>query len=389
MNFWLIILLTAIGVSHADNAAIKDLRSANPDIALDIINGSKHGFAGRVATPEEREVIVDSLDKIAKNNRSDVWDRLYEPKNIKTSQQQEHILNAYTIITFLQETAKPSARNFDEIFREILDKYFEKSKQIFHVDRKRIEDFSGHILSLKRFLMKDFSASLDAPSEKKLNLDNKRSEHYPAMHLPEAPIIHPYNPFDFNDPNKYRKNGGMLINTFNVRFPALAYMNLPKDIENTLRSHNVSPKNTDIFFITQDNPWKNISLLLRPHTWVQKNGQSVAVQAGIFGDSSVTMDGTANEVHAGTSYMHDGLSSPDNTMVLRGLDYRVTKSFYLVVIDGDRAAVTLMWMLNDEDQDEISKLSLTTKNMQDFMAALKRNTTFDPHLEKLKSLLKY
>ena len=398
MKFWLVILLIAIGVSHADNAAIRDLRGANGDIALDIVNGSKHGFSSHLAIDDDREVIVQSLDKVAKRNRSDTWSRLYKPGNIVTLQQQEHILNAYTIITALQEITKTPGRDLGEIFRETLDKCFDRTRSILQVSKDRIAAFSGKILSIEGFLKQPFIKqnpihdSLNEDAIKALDiiairnyLDVNPSSHYAYLGLSEAPVIHPYQPG-----GDERRNFGMLKNIFSIRLPISAYMNLPENIKDTLRSKNIPPQNTDIFFITQDNPWTSSQLLLRPHTWVKKNGKDVTVHAGIFSDdSSVTMDGTSNEVHAGQSHMHDGLSSPENTMKLSGLDYQVTKSFYPVVIDGDRAAVTLVWMLNDEDQAAIESLSLITSNMQDFMMALKGNAKFAPHFAKLKSLMRY
>ena len=398
MKFWLVILLTAIGVSHADNAAIRDLRSAHGDLALDIVNGSKHGFSSHLATDEEREVIVQSLDKVAKSNRSDAWNRLYKPANIITLQQQEHILNAYTIITVLQELAKTPSRDLGEIFKETLDKCFDRTSRVLQVSKDRIAAFSGRIFSLEGFLKQPFikqNPVLDSLNEDTIKaldvvamrnyLDVNPSSHYEYLGLSEAPVVHPYQPG-----GDERRNFGMLRNIFSIRLPVSAYMNLPENIKDTLRSKNVPPQNTDIFFITQDNPWTSAQLLLRPHTWVKKNGENVTVQAGIFSDdSSVTMDGHANEVHAGQSYMHGGLSSPDNTMMLSGLDYQVTKSFYPVVIDGDRAVVTLIWMLNDEDQAAIERLSLRVNNMKEFIAALNGNAKFAPHFAKLKSLMRY
>ena len=398
MKFWFVVLLASIGASHADNAAIRDLRTSNFIDSIEIINGSKHGFSSRITTSEEREVIVQSLDKIAKSNHSDTWDRLYKPGNIVTLQQQEHILNAYTIITFLQEASKIPGRNLGEIFRETLDRCFTKTRSVLHVSKDHIAAFSGKILSLEGFLKQPFIKqnpvldSFNEDSNKATNaiamrryLNVNPSSHYEYLGLSEAPIIHPYQPG-----GDERRNFGMLRNIFSVKLPVSAYMNLPNNIKDTLRSHNVLPQNTDIFFITQDNPWTSAQLLLRPHTWVKKNGQSVTVQAGIFSDdSSVTMDGTSNEVHAGQSHMHDGLSSPDNTMILSGIEYHATKSFYPVVIDGDRAAVSLHWILNDEDQLAIEDLSLRANNMQDFLAALKGNAKFAPHFSKLKSLMRY
>jgi hypothetical protein len=401
MKFWFVVLLTAIGVSHADNAAIRDLRSANGDLVLDIVNGSKHGFSSHFAIDEEREVIVQSLDKVAKSNRSDAWDRLYQPSNIVTLQQQEHILNAYTIITVLQELAKIPSRDLGEIFKETLDKCFEKTRSVLQVSKDRIAAFSGKILSLEGFLKKDFSVHSKSSTERKLDINNGRSDHYLQINFPKAPIIHPYNPVDLEDKQHYRKRSGMLTNTFNVKLPTATYYNLPPNIKNALQDRDISPQNTDIFFLTQDNPWKEIDLLFRPQTWIDEV-YSRDMLVGFFSDDGVIMRGhDENILHSENSSIHSqtmdldentkliyNVSSPDN-MKIDGLDYQVTKSFYPVVIDGDRAVVTLIWMLNDEDQAAIESLSLRVNNMKEFIAALNGNAKFAPHFAKLKSLMRY
>ena len=400
MKFWLVILLTAIGVSHADNAAIRDLRSADGD-ALEIVNGSKHGFSSRFATDDEREVIVQSLDKVAKSNRSDTWSRLYKPGNIVTLQQQEHILNAYTIITVLQEVTKAPGRDLGKIFRETLDKCFDRTSRVLQVSKDRIAAFSGKILSLEEFLKKDFTVHRKSSTERKLDLDNGRSDHYLQINFPKAPLIHPYHPIDLEDKQHYRKRSGMLANIFNIKLPHTVYFNLPPNIKEALQDRGISPQNTDIFFLTQDNPWKEIDLLFRPQTWIDE-AYSRDMLVGFFSDDGVIMRGHAkNTLHSENSSIHSdsmvldedtkliyNVSSPDN-MKIDGLDYQVTKSFYPVVIDGNRAAVSLHWMLNDEDQAAIESLSLRVNNMKEFIAALNGNVRFAPHFAKLKSLMRY
>ena len=72
--------------------------------SFDIVNGTKHGFSNRVANENERLYIVSHLKMLAlRKGSSDVWSDLWDSSKTYTPQQQEHLLNAYTIISLYQK----------------------------------------------------------------------------------------------------------------------------------------------------------------------------------------------------------------------------------------------------------------------------------------------
>lgn len=220
-----------------------------------------------------------------------------------------------------------------------------------------------------------------------LNINLTTTFHYTnpgqaQSQLPVAriPVFHPYNP------------SGAIANTVTVRCPKDAYSFLPDHIKNILATRGVNPSNIDFFFSTQNIPgdWAKAAaqqpIIFRPHYYVHglpqfdkqiKEGvfnQAPPCEIGIFatGASNIRMDGVINRLapaklivssHSQTMGPQkitpsQVICSPKKPGILSGIDFKTSHAIYSVVITPEkRVAVTLHWLLNQEDQARLNVIS--------------------------------
>jgi hypothetical protein len=92
---------TAMG--DLSDQVVSPLTSTPVSPSFDIVNGTKHGFSNRVANENERLYIISHLKMLALQKSSDVWGDIWDSSKTYTLQQQEHLLNVYTIISLYQK----------------------------------------------------------------------------------------------------------------------------------------------------------------------------------------------------------------------------------------------------------------------------------------------
>jgi len=201
--------------------------------------------------------------------------------------------------------------------------------------------------------------------------------------MPRTPFFHPYNPNGEKEENEVNFGGypGAVIT---VRLPRDAFQYLPVSIKTVIQNEQLNLGNIDLFFVAQNMPWRNETLLLRAHYWLHgdpsldeaiMNGtfsMDTPVRVGIFTPTSeeITCDNAkdilganpiSNSSHPGNSAQNNALvtiASPPGVGVLKGINFERTDSFYSVVKTASgHAAITLHWMLNPDDQALLSEIS--------------------------------
>lgn len=128
------------------------------------VNGTSHGFAKRQANQEDLKFIIPALAAIAiKNPKRDMWAELSRG-NIRgfTPEQQEHILNAYTIISLFQKLNKngllvktESIQEFyQDLFNTQLTEALDQSFQNFGNDslREKVTRFVNRVVPFSRYI---------------------------------------------------------------------------------------------------------------------------------------------------------------------------------------------------------------------------------------------
>ena len=216
--------------------------------------------------------------------------------------------------------------------------------------------------------------------------------------LPRALVFHPYHPNGTSEANEadYAGTPGSVVT---VRLPKDALAHLPSKIIMALKSSGVDSANVDIFFTTQNMPWKNETLLLRMNHWAHgqpDSNQSMAehkksfdnvtynrdtpCRVGIFSATTPEMkcDNLSDQLspnpisvssHPGTDDKFGIpmiIASPNGVGVMSNVDFNRTDSLYSVAVRADkqRAAVTLNWLLSPEDEQLLEKISREAGNLE-------------------------
>lgn len=179
---------------------------------------------------------------------------------------------------------------------------------------------------------------------------------------PRMPVVHPYHPVGDN-PATSRNNG---IPTFSIAmaFPRGTVGNLPAGVLEQLRQYNIAIGNLDVFWSVQDMPWQGEQLLLRPHPWLhpdapQERGarQNSNILVGICDIDSSMSSVTAIQDVCTHPDVNGHMVYSERQMPIMGIETapNSSHSFYSLCIDPDtgRAALTLHWLLNGSDQQEV------------------------------------
>lgn len=252
--------------------------------------------------------------------------------------------------------------------------------------------------NVEQQLQKEFSKKPFARKERnllyrftRLSHDVELTKHYKGqLPIPRIPYFHPYNPN--TNPTQA---GGIPGSIVTVCFPKEInkQMPVPEPILKILTELKADPAKIDLFFVTQNMPWKTegTPLLVRPHYWV--HGQAdidKAIEAGTYNantpcrvgifsakEEGITCDKTkgvlgspiAVSSHPGEAKLNEGIiCSPNGVGVIQGLDFTASHSLFSVVATPDgRVAVTLHWMLNPTDQESVINISKRVQNLNEFM----------------------
>lgn len=253
---------------------------------------------------------------------------------------------------------------------------------------------------LKEFLKKRFqisSLNCGPYSYLRLNHGLEQTPIYNAyMPIPKTPIFHPYNPTGTTKEQMKDGTGGVPGVILSVKFDNEVLKNLPESINKVIAENKIAKENIDCFFVTQNMPWKNEPLLIRPNYWLHGDKKlhdeaarthtlnaTTACRVGIFSPTTtnITIDNTKDVLpatvlnyvtHPGT----DGnekptcIVSPDGIGVMGGIDLNRTDSLFSVVLSGNRLAVTLHWLLDDGDQQLLTNMSHHIKNLEELIESI-------------------
>jgi histidinol phosphatase-like enzyme len=173
-------IATEVGKLVTDN----QLEQTWGDSFARTVNGTSHGFAKRQANQVDLTYILPALAAIAvKNPKKDMWEDLSRG-NIRgfTPEQQEHILNAYTIITLFQKLNENGflvktgsiEEFYDEVLKANLDDTLNESFRKFGNDslREKVTLFVTHIFPFAQYI-----PAIPEPSNLSIHYANVRDFH--------------------------------------------------------------------------------------------------------------------------------------------------------------------------------------------------------------------
>lgn len=227
-------------------------------------------------------------------------------------------------------------------------------------------------------------------------LDHLIKHYMGLIKIPKVPLFHPYQPTGDTLEN-VRSHNGILGTIVTIRCPKETFNFLPEPVLTALKQNNVTSEQTDIFFVTQNMPWKNQQLLFRAQYWVHGHPQNdIAIEnasfnldtpcrVGIFSPTNpnIYCDGTQNtlSVNPISVSSHPGadetnvypmiVCSPAFGGVMSGIDFDQTDAMYSIALTQDgRVAVTLHWLLNEEDQEQLTHISHSASSLSEFIKSV-------------------
>jgi hypothetical protein len=225
-----------------------------------------------------------------------------------------------------------------------------------------------------------------------------RAAPYGYLCFPEAPIFHAFTPF----PNGFGllragKHSGPMC-TLALLFPNVFYEALPEPVRAEIVRLGVDPRQVDIFVVSQDLPYANdLDYRFRPHYWAIPEAPyhgvydvTQNVEARLFGGAVHFQGHPVNATLAAPARLFCAPSSPagfvlpappvpmpmggflytqayPDNLPVAGINHLASTAFWSVTRDGDHAAATLHWLLNDVDQRELEHLAALSPTFRDLL----------------------
>lgn len=212
-----------------------------------------------------------------------------------------------------------------------------------------------------------------------------RTKQYTVLNLPAAPVLHPYNPIDFDAMEEYF----LPAYTLNVKLPKLNNSLLPEALQSVLlkelKAGNI--KEVEAYVEVQDMPWRagkngEVPLLFRPLYWCFPNepnekkeayNNSFAVRVGTFSkmpNSPKIIGQKDTKLVMQELSIHNGgpntpIVSSGNSLPVNGIIKTQSHAFYSLTIHQNRAAVTKHIILNNTDESEFEKILAQSTTLQD------------------------
>lgn len=181
--------------------------------------------------------------------------------------------------------------------------------------------------------------------------------------LPDVPVIHPYFPNGVNA-NQLYDNG---IPSFSVvvSIPKGTIGNLPSGVTEQLIRNNININQLDVFFCVQNMPWNDTEkLLFRPHPWLHREApfsgnysKQEVILAAIMAVNANLSTLIEFQVSTNRSSNNEVIYLP-NSMGIQGINNLTdSSSFYSFCFsrNSGRAALTLHWLLNQQDHYRINQ----------------------------------
>jgi hypothetical protein len=203
--------------------------------------------------------------------------------------------------------------------------------------------------------------------------------HFP---VPRTPLFHPYNP---NANPSLMHPSGIPNTVLTLKCPKETLLFLADNLKKVLEDSKINPDQIDISVITQNMPffWTvEDPLLIRPHYWIHGDAQlddivktggalSTVCEVALCTTRTATLlcDGCQNIFPNPAKLLnistHDTICSPNGIGVLSGVLPTQTLSFFSIVKAADgRTALTLHWLLNDNDQTALEDAALKMSSQQ-------------------------
>lgn len=261
----------------------------------------------------------------------------------------------------------------------VLGKYYDETVAQCAYNLKMIkraqqfQEFLGKLESQKLVINTDTSFPFEKRGIMGKDCNNGRTKQY-GLGLPQTPLLHPYNPTDLA-PNQIRKNGGVASFFLNLKLPNSH--SLPKELTDLMVQQGA--KSVETHLLIQDIPWQNTDILVRPHYWIDPQvpynqsgyNKATTVKVAILPNPyGIQLRNVKNGtfVNEGIS-IHTGdrglvVSSPNN-MAVDGINFQETQFFFLCALAEGRAAITWVWLLNDEDHKRLAQLTPGLTTLQD------------------------
>jgi hypothetical protein len=221
-----------------------------------------------------------------------------------------------------------------------------------------------------------------------------RSDIYRDLWLPRKVLIHP-------DAIQEGRRHGALAHPralVNISFPQDYFEVLPQELLNRILQWGIPYDRVDISCVIQDMPWAvtldqaagQPGMMLKPNYWAHQDAPrqgvysaSVQAQASLFeAPAGVGFQGYADGAMAATTVRThsplDGQGQPTRGRVrpspgglqIRGLDVRVSTSFWSLVRVGDRVAATLHGLLNDDDAEQFDDFAPGLRTFHDLIQGM-------------------
>ena len=228
--------------------------------------------------------------------------------------------------------------------------------------------------------------------------ERMRAAPYGYLCFPEAPIFHAFPPFPraFGALRPGKDSGPVC--TLDLLLPNVFYEALPEPVRAEVVRLGIDPRQVDIFVVSQDLPYANdLDYRFRPHYWAIPAAPyhgvydvTQNVEARLFGGAVRFQGHPAIATVAAHVQLLCALPSaagvplpppiavmplggflytqafPDNLPVA-GINHMVSTAFWSVTRDGDHAAATLHWLLNDVDQQELEHLAGLLHTFRDLL----------------------
>lgn len=337
----------------------------------------------RLANQDEEKVMIDCLHKIAKK---DLEIKHFQLESIDDSTvlgvHQKYIANALNII-----------RDPFSLFSKNKDYDFIRDDFSFTAFTRSISTVQWRNFNEGQILFKAILSGSVKGDVSVFDCNIGYTEQYGAFY-PRAPLIHPYT----MEEKQERVNFGMLTSNIRVKLPMSKYrQSLPHPIQKKLEG--VDDSEIDLMFITQDLPWKaKATLLYRPQYWLDPNAPSY--QAKYWKDFKTLITFWKTEtgltIHDDVSTFEDGGFSThsqgaDNRIVSSGANCSIENyikdkkeqslAFLSLIEYKGRYALTLHWLLIDEEQEALEKIT-TDPDIKNF-ADLGERLTLSPNLSQL------
>lgn len=207
---------------------------------------------------------------------------------------------------------------------------------------------------------------------------------YPQLHLPQMPVIHPYNPVD--------RATEIPIFSVAIKLSVTQKEHLPAGVAEQLALSSIPLENLDVFVCMQTRPWDR-PLLLRPHPWLHPAAPEVGsatfattIQVGVFDlDAGVERLGSSGSLstHPGVQGMvFSGSQLPIVKQTVA--DNKKSHCFYSVCVDAStqRAALTLHCLMNEKDYGLVQWALTKSRDLHDFIGGMKsfQNSILNDHV---------